>query len=103
MSSQKMKKFLVMYEDMKHDESYTRDLLVSHINFVKDLDAKGVLFLGGPLKPDKKAMLILNGSSREEIDGYIQKDPFIISQHYEKYTVYEIIEGNAENNYLLDE
>jgi uncharacterized protein YciI len=102
MENQKMKKFLVMYEDMKHDESFTSDLLVSNINFVKDLDSKGILVLGGPLKPDKKAMLILNGSSREEIDGYIKKDPFISSTHYEKYTIYEIIEGNAANNYLLD-
>jgi uncharacterized protein YciI len=97
----KMKKFLVMYENMKHDESFTRELLVSHINFVKDLDAKGILYLGGPLKPDEKAMLILMGSNYDEIDGYMKKDPFIISQHYQRYTIYEIIEGNAENNYLL--
>jgi uncharacterized protein YciI len=96
------KKFLVMYEEMKHDDSFTRELLVSHVNFIKELDAKGMIFLGGPLKPDEKAMLIMNAKTYEEVDNYLQKDPFIISKHYQRYTIYEIIEGNASNNYLLD-
>jgi uncharacterized protein YciI len=97
------KKFLVMYEEMKHDDSFTRELLISHIDFVKDLDKKGMLFLGGPLKQDEKAILILNAATYEEVDACLKKDPFITSKHYERYSIYEIIEGNAGNNYLLDE
>jgi len=106
MKNQKTSKFLILYQDMNSENSFTPELIneltKSHVNHVKDLDSKGILFLCGPLKGHEKGMFILNAKTHEEVEKCVLKDPFIVNKFYKSYSIYEIIEANAGNNYMLD-
>jgi uncharacterized protein YciI len=44
-------------------------LIKGHVENLRDLHSRGVLFICGPLKgTDKKALLIFNANSREEVE-----------------------------------
>lgn len=107
MENQKMSRFLIFYQEPNYEADFTpkqiNELTRMHVEHLKDLDSKGVLFLCGPLKDDEKGMLILNAKSYEEAESYVKKDPFIINNCYKAYLINEIIEGNAGNNYLLED
>jgi len=102
--NEQTKKFLIIYQDMRFDESFTperiQELVKSHVDNARNLDSKGVLFLCGLLKGHEKGMFILNAKTYEEAESYVLKDPFIINKVY-NYVIYEIKEANADNNYLL--
>jgi uncharacterized protein YciI len=69
---------------------------------LRDLHSRGVLFICGPLKGmDKKALLIFNANSQEEVESYVLKDPFIFQKYYASYRIYEWLEANESNNWLL--
>ena len=47
-------------------------------------------------------MLILACSDREEAVRLIESDPFIQEGYYAAYDMYEWLEANEENNWLVD-
>ena len=102
-----MKKFLVLLQDMNYDEPFTDEQIkvytTEHVNHLKDLDARGILHLCGPLKDTDggMGMIILNAESLDEAKGYAFKDPFVVNKCYKTCIVYEINEANVENNFLL--
>ena len=100
-------KFLIFYQDVNNEDNFTpeliNDLTRQHVEHLRNLDSKGVLFLCGPLKDDERGMLILNAKNYEEAESYVKQDPFIANNCYTSYVIKEIIEGNASNNYLLEE
>ena len=104
MESQKTSKFLVVLQDINYDAPFTPEqigeLTKGHVDHIRELDSKGILFLCGLLKGHEKGMLILNAKTFEEAEGYVIEDPFIINKCYKTYTIYEIEEANAGNNYL---
>lgn len=106
MGNGKTLKFLVFLQEPNYDDSFTPELIneltIDHVEHVRDLDNKGILFLCGPLKGTETGMLILNAKTYEEAESYVLKDPFIVNRCYKSYIINEIIEGNADNNYLLD-
>jgi uncharacterized protein YciI len=106
MEDQKLSKFLILYQEMNHDlspsEEQVKEAVRGHVENLKDLDSKGVLFLCGPLKRSEGGMFILKARTYEEAEGFVKKDPFIANEFYKKYVIHEIIEANAGNGYLFD-
>ena len=99
-----MTKFLVIYktEEIATEISRnTNELINSHVEHIKNLDNKGILFLCGVFTDNTGAMLIFESESTEEVENYILKDPLIIEKFY-SYTIQELIEANKDNNYLME-
>ena len=97
-----MSKYVVMYEDERMG-ALSPDLLEAHVAHLKDLHSRGVLFMCGPLKDSGgRALLILEANSQEEAESYVLKDPFIRQKWYASYRIYEWMEANESNHYLLD-
>ena len=92
---------------MNYDKPFTdkqiKEYTTGHVNHLKDLDARGILHICGPLKDvDREmGMIILNALSLDEAKDYAFKDPFVVNKCYKTCNVYEINEANAENNFLL--
>ena len=107
MKNQKTSKFLIIYQDVNYDDTFTAELsnklTKMHVDHIRDLDSKGILFLCGPLKDHEKGMFILNAKTYEEAESYVKKDPLISNNCYKNYAIYEIMESNAANNYLLED
>ena len=97
-----MAKYVVLYED-ERTGTLALDLLRGHVEHLKELYSRGVLFMCGPLKDSEgRALLILEVNSQEEAESYVLKDPFIRQKWYASYRIYEWMEANESNHYLLD-
>ena len=101
-----MAKYVVLYEDMRADavpQDLVPDLLKGHVEHIRNLHSQGILFMCGPLKDSgDMGLLIFEAKSQAEVESYVLKDPFIIHKCYASYHIYEWIEANESNNYLLD-
>jgi len=96
-----MAKYAVLYEN-ERQEDLAHDLLRGHVEHLRALHAQGHLLLCGPLKDSGgKALLIFEANALEEVENHVLKDPFIAQQWYASYRVYEWIEANDSNNYLM--
>lgn len=107
MEKQKTSKFLVIYQDINTEDPFTMEEVIdatqAHVEHVRDLDERGILFLCGPLLgKEEKGMFILNAQSYEEAESHVLRDPLIARKGYNTYLINEIQEANAENNYLLE-
>ncbi len=96
-----MKKYFVLYTG-KSSDRLEKALLLAHVDHIKGLHAQGRLVIGGPLDDDRRALLIITGNSREEVEQIIRSDPFIRQEYYGSYEIHLVIEGNEDNNWLLD-
>jgi len=107
MENQKTSKFLVFLQDVNYEDTFTPDMMdqltKAHVDHIRDMDVKGILFFCGVVKGTEKGMLIFNANTYQEVEGYIQKDPFIAHKCYKTYVIQELEEANAGNNYLLDD
>jgi len=81
---------------------WTKDLVKRHVAHIRNMKQKGVLFLCGILKEIHGGLIILEADSYEDAEAHILQDPTVVNKCY-GYTICEFIEGNEENNYLLDE
>lgn len=102
-----MTKFLIIYQDVNTEDVFTPEEIIdatkAHVEHVRDLDEKGILFICGPLLgKEEKGMFILNAKSYEEAESYVLRDPLIARKGYNTYIICEIQEANAANNYLLE-
>ena len=96
-----MNKYVVIYEDERKDD-LAQDLLKGHVEHLRDLHSQGILFLCGPLKDsDGKGLLVFEANSLESVESCVLKDPFIVQKWYSSYRVYEWMEANDSNNYLM--
>ena len=95
-----------MYEDERQDqENLTPDLLKGHIEYLSDMCSQGIIIQCGPLKINGfmcgRALLIFKATSQEEVEDFVSKDPFIAQKWYASYHIYEWIEANVSNDYLI--
>jgi uncharacterized protein YciI len=95
-----MAKFVCILRDEKK-ENLTEDLVIKHVEHLKDLKRNGILILCGLILKEG-GMLILDVKTQEEAKNIILQDPLIKNNCYGDYIIYEFIEGNEENNYLLN-
>ena len=99
-----MAKYVVMYEDEQTD-ALAPDLLKGHVDHLRNLHTQGILLLCGPLKEHDlyvgKGLLIFEVGSKEETENHVLKDPFIAQKWYAGYHIYEWVEANDDNNYLM--
>ena len=93
-----MSKYVVQYK-LKERKGFTGDLAKNHVEHLRNLSHKNILFLCGLLKGNG-AMLILEAKSLKEAEAYILQDPVIVQKKYE-YKIHELKEANEENNFLL--
>lgn len=101
-----MPKYVVMYEDERQDqENLTAELRSGHAEHLKRLCLQGKVLSCGPLKSSGycrgKGLLIFEADSQDEVEACVLKDPFIVSKWYAGYHIYEWVEANEGNNYLI--
>ncbi|MDD2715605.1 MAG: GNAT family N-acetyltransferase [Candidatus Wallbacteria bacterium] len=94
-------KFVVILKEKKTG-TLQRPLLESHVEHLKNLHLKNLLFLCGPLKDSESALLIIRAEKMEDVESIVRSDPFIINQYYRSFEIHELIEGNESNNWLLE-
>ena len=99
-----MSKYIVILEDERKDD-LAYDLLKGHVEHLRDLSSRGIVSMCGPLKDRNgnygKGLLIFEANSIEEVESHVLKDPFVIQKWYASYQIYEWIEANESNNYLM--
>ena len=95
-----MNKYVVTLMD-KNPEAFSEELVATHVEHLRNLSKSGTLFICGPLKGTDGAMQILSADSIEEATEFAKADPFLSENFYSDFTIYELIEANEENNFLL--
>lgn len=75
-------------------------LLIQHL---KQLKKEGKLFICGPFEDNDGALQILFAKDKEEAESIVLSDPFIVNQYYRNFVIYQLIEANDENNYLMED
>ena len=101
-----MTKYVVIYENVEKDgivKGLLPHVVKSHVEYLKDLHSQGILLMWGPFKGCRNGLLIFEANSLEEVESYILKDPFISDTGYASYLIYEWMEANKSNDYLLNE
>jgi uncharacterized protein YciI len=93
-----MPKFVAIFDIS--DKPQPKEALRRHVDHLKALRKKNVLFMCGPLKDAKKAMQILEAGNYEEALRYAGQDPFAAEGYFSGYALYEWIEATEGNNYL---
>lgn len=96
-----MKSFLILLGD-KRTAAVEQELLIKHVNYLKDLHDQGNLVTCGPLLDNQGAVIILRAESREHAEELIKNDPFLIEGHYQHYVLKEYLEASDDNNWLLE-
>jgi uncharacterized protein YciI len=96
-----VKKFVVILKDKKRGH-LTTELLQAHVDHLRNLSQSGKLHLCGPFSDNDKAIQILIADSLEEAEAFVQQDPFVRSGYYGSYDLFELIEANESNNWLMD-
>ena len=97
-----MGKFVVLLRN-KRKGGLTDDLLRQHVAHLRQLHQEAKLVLCGPFKNDAHAIQILNADSFKDAQALVQADPFVVDQYYTSYELYELIEANESNNWLLED
>lgn len=95
-----MKKYVAILKD-KISNTIDPELNIRHVDHLKQTALNGNLFLCGPLLGHGGAMQIIIANTKEEAEMMLQKDPFLAEGFYTNYELYELLEANLENNFLL--
>lgn len=96
-----MKRFIVILKDKKKEE-LEAELLVKHIEHLREMNREGKLIIAGPFKNDEQGLLILSCGDLGEAITLVESDPFINEKYYQSYEINEFIAANEENNWLMD-
>jgi uncharacterized protein len=96
-----MKSFLVLLGD-KENHLLNQDLLIEHIDYMKNLHDQGKLVTCGSLLDNQGAVMVIKAASRDQAEELIRNDPFIKQDYYQKYVLKEYVEANDDNNWLID-
>ena len=84
-----MAKFACIYEP-DENKNWTEDLVIKHVEHLKNMKYEGVLVLCGLLKEKQGALIILEEKSYKEAEAHILQDPLVINKFY-NYTINEFI------------
>ena len=93
-------KFVALLSD-KEKGTLKESLLIQHVEHLKQLKKQGKLFICGPFKDNDGALQILLTKDKEEAESIVLSDPFIKNKYYRNFVIYELIEANEENDYLM--
>jgi len=94
--------YVMFIERGKTYNRINREMVVKHVDFIRNLDDEGKLVLCGPFKgyPGVAGMVILKADSFEEADALCRTEPFV-ANGYATYKLRALKVGDRENNYLL--
>ena len=94
--------YIMFIERGKTYNRINKEMVIKHVEFVRNLDDNGKLELCGPFKgwPGMGGMIILRAESYEEADALCKTEPFV-AEGYATYKLRALRVGNRENNYLL--
>ncbi|MCL2765901.1 MAG: YciI family protein [Treponema sp.] len=94
--------YVMMIERGKLYNKINKEMVIKHVEHIKDLDKKGKLVLCGPLKgyPGIAGMIIFKAENDKEAKGICKSEPFV-AEGYATYKLGTLQAGNKENNYLL--
>lgn len=94
-----MKKFVVKLEN-KQKHLFNQELLIKHVEHLKQLTNIGVLETCGPCE-DGSAIMILKSETIEKAKEYVEADPFSKINYYQSRIVTEFLEATMDNNFWL--
>lgn len=95
-----MKHYFVLYEN-KQENVLTKEIYYAHIAHLKKCEKDGILFIAGPLKDHNKIIQIIRADSIENATQKVKEDSYIASGYYRSFQIFEWIEANADNEYLM--
>jgi hypothetical protein len=96
-----MAKFVFILQE-KNPAVLTKTMYFSHVNHLRRYTKAGKLFLVGPLIGKDKILQIVEAASQEEAKQVVNEDPYVKQKHYCSYEMYELLEPNEANNWLMD-
>ncbi len=97
-----MTKFIAIFKD-KNKGALTIDLLNQHVAHLREQTKKGNIFLCGPFNDNDGAIQILEVKSKDIVESIINQYPFIQECYYQSFEIFELIEANETNNWLLED
>ena len=61
------------------------------------------MLLCGPFRDNDGAFQLISAESYETAKAILESDPFIMNGYYQRYVLYDLIEANPGNNWLMDD
>ena len=96
-----MAKFVFILKD-KNPLLLTKALYFSHVDHLRSYMNDKKLFLAGPLVGQDKVLQIVEAISQTEAEQIVNEDPYVKQKHYGSYDIYELLEANEANKWLMD-
>ncbi len=96
-----MAKFVFVLQE-KNPAVLTKVIYFSHVEHLRRHMKDGKLFLAGPLVDQNKILQIVEAASQAEAEQIVNEDPYVKQKHYGSYEVYELMEANEANNWMMD-
>ena len=93
----KLQTFMILLHDQK---PLQKDIIFSHVNYLKELDQKERLIFSGPFKNHEGGVVIIYAPSLDEAHNIAQSDPFI-KEGFKTYHIIEVEHAHQKNNYLI--
>jgi len=92
----------MLIERGKSYNKINKEMVIKHVEFIKNLDDKEQLILCGPLKgyPGIAGMIIIKAKNLEEAKSICKSEPFV-AESYATFKLLTLKVGNKDNNYLL--
>lgn len=87
---------------MNNEKPVDRELIKSHVEYLKELKRLGKLVLCGPFTDYPGGMVVFVAEDLDEATTIAKSDPFI-SSGCKSFELRTIEVANEENNYLFDE
>jgi len=94
--------YVMIIERGKSYNKINKEMVVKHVEHIKNLDDKGKLVLCGPLKgcPGIAGIIIFKAQSQKEAKEICKSEPFV-AEGYATYKLGTMRVGDRDNNYLL--
>jgi len=94
--------YVMIIERGKLYNKINKEMVVKHVEHIRNLDNKEKLVLCGPLKgyPGVAGMIIFKAENDKEAKEICKSEPFV-AEGYATYKLSTLRVGNRENNYLL--
>jgi uncharacterized protein YciI len=96
-----MKTFFVLFKD-KRKNKLTQQLLVGHVEYLKELHSLGNLMMCGPLADDMQALWILRAEDESQAQRLVERDLFVQKSYYQSFEIMEFYPAGPHNNWLMD-
>ena len=96
-----MAKFILILKE-KNPSVLTKAMYFSHIDHLRRYTKDGKLFLVGPLVGQDKILQVIEAASQAEAMQIVNEEPYIQQKYYGSYEMYELMEANEANNWMMD-